>query len=112
MFRAAWTSRSMDQGVSAAIQAGQEHVSELPTFRWRCPHRPHVMLVYASDPRRILAPGEKVAVCTNLGPNCPKASIHNRLGVTCTMDTAVHRCQVVLDNALWMMIESPQTKVL
>jgi hypothetical protein len=28
------------------------------------------------------------------------------------MDTAVHRCQVVLDNALWMMIESHQTKVL
>jgi hypothetical protein len=28
------------------------------------------------------------------------------------MDTAVHRCQVVLDNALWRTIESHQKKVM
>jgi hypothetical protein len=47
----------MDQGVPVAVQAGQANVSELANFRLRCPYLPPVMLVYASDPRRILAPG-------------------------------------------------------
>jgi hypothetical protein len=47
----------MDQGFPAAMQAGQENVSELPNFRLRCPHLPHVLLVYASDPRRIWQKG-------------------------------------------------------
>jgi hypothetical protein len=50
--RGPWT-----RGFPAAMQAGQENVSELPNFRLRCPYLPHVMLMYASDPRRILAPG-------------------------------------------------------
>ena len=47
----------MDQGFPAAMQTGQDNVSGLPSFRLRCPHLPHVMLVSASDPRRRLAPG-------------------------------------------------------